>query len=323
MQNPTDAGGDEVRPELCFRPPDPSVQTSLNKDLLRESWFILPCNDGEALRSGQILAAAGATRLHISDQAWGATLDRELPHLNWQHAEGARRVVIFEIPGKHDRYGVSETENLFCREGLELVIIDHHTYHRVDRYCPESSLEQLCQLIGWQLSFAEQAIAVNDRSYIPGLKRLGLNRSEILAVRDFDYTAMGYHQAEIQEQRSRVPEALDYWKQRKRGALWVLEKPAVIRHFLLEELAVSAPDGIVNVLEISPDKLSFSGSPDVVRLLLDFDYRAFGPDSAYFCYSGGDPEGSRFWGFRPRHKSKKIPRSLIERLISDIRKITG
>jgi hypothetical protein len=60
----------------------PSAQISegrarVNKVYLNETLFVVPRNDGEAIRAVEILEALDAPHLRVSKQAWGATLERE------------------------------------------------------------------------------------------------------------------------------------------------------------------------------------------------------------------------------------------------------
>lgn len=295
-----------------------SNQTSLNQDNIQNTWFILPSNDGEAKRAIEILDAVNAPRMHISQQGWGAVLDREMSHLNWDLAKGASKVLVFEIPGKRNKNGIISTEEEFLLRGLDLVIVDHHYYKWVDRYRPESSLEQLCEYIGWQPDFTDTAISVNDRSYIPGLKKLGLSHDEIRDVRIYDLIAQGNSAQYIKEQIDRAPGEIASLEQYKKGDLWIIEKPEVERSFLLQELAIRTEDGIVHVLEIQPKKLSFSGSPTAVDKLLGLNYKNMGFRPGYACYGGGDVSGSRFWGFRPANGGKGITPEFIELVIQII-----
>ena len=78
------------------------------------------------------------------------------------------------------------TEEKLREKGLNVIIVDHHYYNEIDRRQDLSSLEQIMELVNWPANQVDMAIAVNDRSYIPGLKEMGLSEEEIRKVRKFD-----------------------------------------------------------------------------------------------------------------------------------------
>ena len=290
----------------------------VDQDFLRTSFFILPRNDGEAKRSCDILLGLKAPFVHISNQGWGATLDKEWQKISWHHSSDIKRVVIFEMPGQRFSGTEIQLESRIKQMGLELIIIDHHYYRWVNRYHKKSALEQLCEYIAWPLDWTDQAIAVNDRSYIPGLKQLGLSREEISQVRVYDLKAQGNTPDYIAQQMSKAPEVVEQLRSQKRGDLWVLKDAPIERIFILQEIAMQSPDGLSHVLEIGPRKLSFSGAPKVVDRLLGLDFTKFGYAKGYTCYGGGDEGFSKFWGFRTRHSHEPINKGFVEDILMQI-----
>ncbi|MFK7823266.1 MAG: hypothetical protein AB8G05_03860 [Oligoflexales bacterium] len=290
----------------------------VDQDFLRTSFFILPCNDGEAKRSCDILLGLKAPFIHISRQSWGATLDKEWSKISWNHPNSIKRVLIFEMPGQRSVGSEIELESNIENMGLELKIIDHHYYRWVNRYQQKSSLEQLCESINWPLDWTDKAIAVNDRSYIPGMKQLGLSQDEIIQVRTYDLKAQGFKPDYIAGQMAKAPEVIEQLQNQKRGDLWVLQGAPLERIFILQELALQSPSGLSHVLEIGPKKLSFSGSPQVVNCLLGLDYTKFGFAKGYTCYGGGDDSFSKFWGFRPRYSHESIRKNFVEEMLLHI-----
>ncbi|NRA43795.1 MAG: hypothetical protein HRU09_02440 [Oligoflexales bacterium] len=290
----------------------------VDQDFLQSSFFILPRNDGEAKRACDILLGLKAPHVHISSQSWGATLDKEWSRLSWHDLANIKRVVIFEMPGQRISGNEIQLESQIKQMGLELKIIDHHYYRWVDRYHQKSALEQLCECIGWPLDWTDHAIAVNDRSYIPGLKQLGLSHDEIVQVRVYDLKAQGFKPDYIAQQMEKAPEVIEQLRPQKRGELWVLRNAPIERIFILQELALQSPTGLSHVLEIGPRKLSFSGSPKVVKRLLKLDYTKFGFAKGYTCYGGGDEGFSKFWGFRPRRPHEGIDKRFVEEMLMQI-----
>lgn len=306
---------------ITFHISDQLVEKNLRKidqDIVKKSWFILPCNDGEAKRACQILSALKAPYVHISKQKWGAILDKELDFLDWSIAKKVKRVFVFEIPGKNSA-GMN-CEDIFSKKGLELIIIDHHYYQWVNRYHEDSSLEQLCSWLKWPLNRADEAISVNDRSYIPGLCRLGLQHADIVKVRNFDLNAQGFAASYISSQRSKLPRILNKLEEKKQGDLWILKNPEIEKVFILEELAVTADAGIVHMLEVAERKLSFSGSPKAVDYLLSLDYCEYGFKPGYVCYGGGDGSLAKFWGFRPKSSRELVKPKFVNTIIGFITK---
>ncbi|MBQ47090.1 MAG: hypothetical protein CMP10_06360 [Zetaproteobacteria bacterium] len=288
---------------------------ALRKDRLSETLFIIPCNDGEAKRACDIIKITGAPYLYISKQKWGATLDKEWDRIPWDQYKNIKSVCIFEMPGLEKGMlgamnsgleGQIPAEAELLSRGLEVKIIDHHTYGWVDRYDSLSSLEQLCAWIGWDMSDLDIAIAVNDRSYIPGLRRMGLSQNEIRSIRRYDLLAQGNSANYIERQISMARQAKSRLQILKRGDLWILEDEKVNRVYLLQELALESPSGIAHILEYKRTKLGFSGSPAVVNVLLNLDFGEFGFKPGYANYGGGDETGSKFWGFKPAGKDEFV-----------------
>ncbi len=51
--------------------------------------------------------------------------------------------------------------------------VDHHTYGEDDRSNPKSSLEQVAEILGVELTLDEQFVSANDKGYIPAMEKLG------------------------------------------------------------------------------------------------------------------------------------------------------
>ena len=72
----------------------------VDRALLNSTLFIIPANDGEAIRCARILKAAAAPHVHVSSQQWGATLDREWEHFAHRMPATVRAVAIMEMPAE-------------------------------------------------------------------------------------------------------------------------------------------------------------------------------------------------------------------------------
>lgn len=123
--------------------------------------FVVPDNDAEALKIIEMLERNGQ-EVAITHQRWGAS---------WEKVEEEIRQRI----GQYDTvYGVElkgdcPSEN--CKN------IDHHVYFEdgeTDRERePKSSLRQVAELLGVELSQEELFYEANDTGYIPAMRKLG------------------------------------------------------------------------------------------------------------------------------------------------------
>ena len=167
----------------------PGGKGSLSWERLEKTLFVLPKNDGESQRALELLRCCGAPLLHVSAQAWGACLEKELPLLDPFLLAKADTLLFLELPPQSPQ-GVL-AEQAFLEKGFQLRILDHHFSSFLDRFHKESSLEQLCHYLGWRMDSVDRALAVQDRSYIPGLKALGLSQRAIYNLRLYDARAQG------------------------------------------------------------------------------------------------------------------------------------
>jgi hypothetical protein len=287
--------------------PNVRAQKSINHDYLRDTLFIVPNNDGEAMRANQILSALHAPFHHVSRQRWGALIDNEWRLLNRELLRQVKRVLIFEMPGKERRGEDLVCEYRFRDLGLEVDIVDHHHYQWVDRHQEKSSLEQLCGKLGWHMDETDQAIAVNDRSHVPGLKQLGLSVEHIRKIRLFDLLAQGYSKAYVQSQLRLAHSMMTELERRRIDHLWILDNVKAHSSVILQELAIKQTGTeVVNLFEVRSKKMSFSGLPTVVDQLLQKNFERFGYQPGYGNYGGGDPHSSKFWGFKPASYTEYI-----------------
>jgi len=313
--------GDGGMPPLRDQGRNPAIDLSIsraqvrsfrlrgNHQFLQETFFVIPSNDGEAVRAIEILRAAGAPMVAAMKVEWGTKLEKFFTRApsffnyfrDYHSIQGrkAKRIVLFELPAP-------ELENSLRSEGYEVVIVDHHNYAELkdNRYRAESSLEQIMQLIGWQPSRADMAIAINDRGYIPGMRAFGLTDEEIREVRLNDHLAQGKPRSQILFDRERVEEFIPLL--RKVRGFFVLESMnrEIDSALLKEEINIRSP-GVVDIFEFSGKRIGFSGSPAVIKALKAIDYQALGYDSAdVVVYGGGSEAGSMFFGFKPQNPPK-------------------
>ncbi len=303
-------------------PEDVARQCRLRLDYINQTFFIIPHNDGEAVRCCQILRAVQAPFLHVSRQSWGATLDKEWPKINFASLDKSqvKNIMILEIPGLADHPGALIAKEAELVElGFQLDIIDHHHYQWVDRYKTVSSLEQLCDLIGWEMNDDDIAIAVNDRSYIPGLKALGLGKEAIRKVRQFDLVSQGNNTNYIDRHIKLAREWIPKLREEKRGDLWILDHPDVKQTYVSQELSIDDPKGYIQMFEIKGHKLGYSGRAEIVDMLLRSDFTKWESQTGPLKnYGGGDGVNAKFWSIKTAENRKSIPRAMADEVLGMI-----
>jgi hypothetical protein len=237
-----------------------------------ELTVLCPQNDGESKTIVGICRKLGVD-LRVSDQSWGATLDRE-PAENLQNLK--RVLAIVEMPSP-------QLEEKFRQKGHQVIPVDHHYYIAMglDRRQPLSSLEQIAELLNYQLNRVEMGIAINDRSYIFGLLQAGYSVEEILEIRQFDLRAQGISA----EQILKVKEALK--NSEIRLGITILRTEFVNAGFAQDFLVLENPAEIRDLLILGGNpvrKVQFYGDPQKVEMLADLGE----------WIGGGDK--SKFWG---------------------------
>ena len=208
------------------------------------------------------------------------------------------------------------------RMGFDVVLIDHHFYKDVDRRASRSSLEQLMELVRWPASATDTAIAINDRSYIPGLKQSGLTEKLILQIRAYDRKAQGEWPDEIERMQKQAKEVIP--KLEKHGNVYVMtdKEKAVDGSYVKEALAIQSPDGLSSMLELFVHKIGFSGKPAIAKKLIALDFTTLGYErGAYNQYGGGDPGLSMFFGFKPKKPPAGEKELIPQRVMDEILKL--
>jgi hypothetical protein len=309
---------DDLSPPPRQQGLDPAIDLSITRHQLRnfrlngnhafvkETVFVIPKNDGEAMRAIEILKAIKAPKLAGMYIEWGGKLDAFYHHTEYFldtlrtkygiPLREIKRIVLFELPAPKLEEGLR-------RAGYEVVIIDHHNYAELEdkRYRAESSLEQLMSLIGWEPSRADMAIAINDRGYIPELREFGLNDDEIREVRLNDHLGQGKTISQVLGDRQRAEEILSFLP--RVNGFYVLESlnREVDSALVKEELNIRE-HGVVNIFEFSGKRIGFSGSPTVIKALEAIDYKALGyRKEDVVVYGGGSQAASMFFGFKPKN----------------------
>ena len=290
---------------------------------MEDKIFIVPNNDGEALAIIDLLKQNGyeeGKNLFITEQGWGASwkgLEPEIKNAIRNAAQrnevtefrsdgysysGSGRVIIQgnlpEIePSEHVGHGYTGPIEPLAPDfshiyGVELQgktmcnNIDHHIYEGDDRSNPKSSIEQVADLIGIELSIEQQFIAANDRGFIPEMESLGemlmLEQEEISEhiqnTRALDRNAQGITQEQEHQAERAILETLT-----RNGNLTIVELP----HSKCATVTDRLYGQYENMLIICADgELDFYGKGEICKQLQE----------QFQGWSGGDLDNSGFWG---------------------------
>jgi len=124
----------------------------------RKLW-VVPSNDLEAQTIIEMLERNGENYV-VTGQTWGASWEGLEPEI--------RKEVEKAIKAGNKVYGIELQGNV---NGV--INIDHHTYGKDDRSNPKSSIEQVAEILGVELSLDEKFVAANDKGFIPAMEKLG------------------------------------------------------------------------------------------------------------------------------------------------------
>ena len=107
-------------------------------------------------------------------------------HLQWDNARlSAYKDELSQLDGYHNIYGIELQEDIPFPKNYHR--IDHHN----DWTDKPSSLEQVAEVLGIELTHYQQLVAANDKGYIPAMKALGASKEEIDDIRRKDRAAQG------------------------------------------------------------------------------------------------------------------------------------
>lgn len=238
--------------------------------------WISPNNDLEAKTIIELLQRNGEELL-ITGQAWGAS---------WEKLEEELKLKIEKA--KEEGKSIYGIELQGDAEGA--INVDHHIYGEDDRSNPKSSIEQVADILGVELSLDEQFVSANDKGYIPEMEKLGaelgINQEdlkEIIAnIRMRDRQMQGV----TLEQEEQAQEAVE-----KLGDL--TEKRDYISMDLPHSKTSTVTDRLYgkydNLLVTSADgETNFFGKTEIIKML---------NEKFPGGWSGGQlDKGSGFWG---------------------------
>lgn len=238
--------------------------------------WIVPNNDLEAKAILEMLEREKEDFL-VTGQQWGAS---------WESLEEDLKAKIEEAKvAQREVYGVELQGN-----SNGAINVDHHTYGVDDRSNQKSSIEQVAEILGIELSIDEKFIAANDKGYIPAMENLGeelgidkKDLQEIISnIRMRDRQTQGI----TLEQEAQAQEAVE-----KLGSL--NEKQDYIFINLPHSKTATITDRLYgkyeNLLIISADgETNFYGKTEIIDKL---------NESFPGGWSGGQlDQGSGFWG---------------------------
>lgn len=238
--------------------------------------WVCPNNDLEAKTIIEMLEREGEKYL-VTGQTWGASwekLEEEIKNELKEALENGTEVYGIELQGNSNG----------------AINIDHHIYGEDDRRNPKSSIEQVADILGKELTLDEQFVSANDKGYIPAMEELGeklkinpKDLKEIIAnIRMRDRETQGI----TSEQEAQAEEAI-----KKLGEL--KEKHNYISIDLPHSKTSTVTDRLYgkydNLLVTSEDgETNFFGKTEIIKMLSE----RF-PNG----WSGGSlDQGSGYWG---------------------------
>ncbi len=142
--------------------------------------FVVPINDGEAVEIRNLLQDGGEVVVE-SVLRWGARWEKLEPEVvaeieRLRSLNPGVQIYGVELAGPN-QWGARN--------------IDHHKYQDEDRSNSKSSLEQVAELLGVQLTRHQFLVSENDKGWIPALIAAGASPDEIELVRAQDRQAQG------------------------------------------------------------------------------------------------------------------------------------
>lgn len=142
---------------------------------MKKKVFIVPNNDAEAIRIQKLIKENnqdGNYEIIITGQDWGAS---------WEQLEPEIKAQLEKIDNtQYEVYGIELKGN---PQNQEYHTIDHHKYYDSDvptAIGEKTSIEQMAEILGVELSVFDRMIAANDVGYIPKMIKMAtqLNLSE-------------------------------------------------------------------------------------------------------------------------------------------------
>lgn len=239
---------------------------------------VTPVNDGESVQIKNILENKNIKTL-ITKQGWGAS---------WDGLESEIKEKIESYKNKNYKIFGVELQGQ-APEGA--TNIDHHKYDGDDRSSDKSSLEQVADLIGYELTLYDQFVAENDKGFIPAM--ISLAKTKNLSKEQT--------QTLIQKVRLQDRAAQGITPEQERIAEKAIEEAEVSDLLTVVRMAHSKTATVCdrlwgsyeNLLILSEDgEVNFFGCQKVIKKLSDLIKGS---------WSGGDLDHDNgFWGGYPQ-----------------------
>jgi len=214
---------------------------SKHADTAPAELWVVPLNDLEAQEIVHLLDEQHR-RVLISYQRWGATwagLEKEIREFIIERlGDGSVQVIGVELGGANP-YGA--------------INIDHHRYRDDDRFRVDASIEQIAERLGIGLRRRQKLIGVNDRAWIPGLRREfpGISDPELTSLRREDRRIQGVTVND--EKQARADMAKARFEQRRCTVSSDHRATSALFDFLLLETDTN------EILAMSPDLWQYTG----------------------------------------------------------------
>lgn len=203
---------------------------------LKKTVLIVPPNDAEAILIQKIAKKLGLPTIE-SGQLHGASLDAGHDYVSQVLEGGFTTAIVVEMPGL-------KSEALLRRNGVRVIIIDHHHYTGIARAHDEkgellpSSLEQFLEL--FKLTDAKlkkmgmdprlvRGIGIQDRGYVWALIDEGYSKKEVKEVLAYmDELTAHLHNPKTEARKRTLAQAA--WKRRKKWKeFWVVTTRADVQ----------------------------------------------------------------------------------------------
>lgn len=276
---------------------------------VKRTVVIVPTNDAEAVLILKIATAIGLPVI-VSAQPHGATLDREANIIEKIKKSGARRAVIIEIPGVR-------TEEKIKKLGVQVKIIDHHCYGKLNRRKTKSSLEQFLTMFNLsdrrlrELEFAPRlvrGIGILDRGYVEGLAREGYSTDEIKKIFVYQKKLLRPF-VDLDEEEKHEQAARAAWRKRREWNGYFIvtgrTREGFRRHlseYLYRKLGRAVP---IILDERGRRVISVQDSPAAEKLFKKFGGFTFGD------------KGN--WGYKNQAGRKKVTLAEVKKILSKFR----
>ena len=238
--------------------------------------WVTPNNDLEAKTIIEMLQREGEDFL-VTGQDWGASWEKLEEELKTKIEDAKReQKTVYGVELQGDSNGA--------------INVDHHIYGEDDRSNSKSSIEQVAEILGVELTLDEQFVSANDKGYIPAMEKLGVelgvnaeDLQEIIAnIRMRDREMQGI----TIEQEAQAQEAVESLGE-------ISEKREYIQLDLPHSKTSTVTDRLYgkydNLLITSADgETNFYGTTEIIQML---------NEKFPGGWSGGSlDQGSGFWG---------------------------